>query len=128
MEFDDLSIKSLDATNIVEEHICCAMSDKKSIRGVLNKKSWMKSHFNHGLHFKKVDVRGKVFIEYMPAEYAWRPIVAPGYMFIQCLWVSGKYKGQCLGKKRNAEHAGAGIAEFNIKFVQDTFLSKAVGG
>ena len=52
MEFDDLSIKSLDATNIVEEHICCAMSDKKSIRGVLNKKSWMKSHFTHELHFK----------------------------------------------------------------------------
>ena len=37
--------------------------------------------------------RGKCFIEYIPAECAWNPIEAPGYMYINCLWVSGSFKG-----------------------------------
>ena len=36
---------------------------------------------------------GKCFIEYIPAEYAWTPIEAEGYMYIDCLWVSGQFKG-----------------------------------
>ena len=43
---------------------------------------------------EKLNVRGKVFIEYIPAEHAWIPILAEQYMHINCLWVSGKYKGQ----------------------------------
>ena len=37
--------------------------------------------------------RGKCFIEYIPAENAWVPIEAAGYMYIDCLWVSGSLKG-----------------------------------
>ena len=37
--------------------------------------------------------RGKCFIEYIPAEYAWIPAHADGYMYIDCLWVSGSFKG-----------------------------------
>ena len=37
--------------------------------------------------------RGKCFIEYIPAENAWVPINADGYMYIDCLWVSGSFKG-----------------------------------
>ena len=29
----------------------------------------------------------------IPAEYAWNPIDAEGYMHINCLWVSGSLKG-----------------------------------
>lgn len=39
-------------------------------------------------------MRGKCFIEYIPAEYAWIPIEANGYLYIDCLWVSGQFKGQ----------------------------------
>ena len=35
-----------------------------------------------------------VFIEYVPAEYAWLPVTAPNYLMINCFWVSGQYKGQ----------------------------------
>ena len=28
-----------------------------------------------------------------PAEYAWIPIEAEGYMYIDCMWVSGSFKG-----------------------------------
>ena len=43
--------------------------------------------------FLKSVERGKCFIEYIPAENAWNPIVAEGYMYIDCLWVSGSFKG-----------------------------------
>ena len=36
---------------------------------------------------------GQSFIEYIPAENAWNPIDADGYMYIDCLWVSGSFKG-----------------------------------
>lgn len=80
--------------NIDKEHICCALSEKKGECQVSSKKAWLRDRFEDGLVFKKGDVRGKAFIEYIPAENAWSPIKADGYMYIDCLWVSGKYKGQ----------------------------------
>lgn len=49
--------------------------------------------FDDGLVFLKSTERGKCFIEYIPAENAWNPINADGYMYIDCLWVSGSFKG-----------------------------------
>jgi len=79
---------------IQEEHICCAFSDKKCQKGYLAKKDWLKDQFEDGYTFRKLDVRGKVFIEYVPAEKGWEPIIAPGYMLINCFWVSGRFKKQ----------------------------------
>ena len=78
---------------IEKEHICCAISNEKDIQ-VKSKKEWLKDRIKEGLVFLKGDVRGKCFIEYIPAEYSWVPIKADGYMFINCFWVSGKFKGQ----------------------------------
>jgi GNAT superfamily N-acetyltransferase len=83
---------TLSKENIEQEHICCAISDKKNQGGVELKKSWLTKRFEEGLRFKKMDIRGKVFIEYIPAEYAWRPVKADGYMFVHCLWVSGQHQ------------------------------------
>ncbi len=77
------------AENIDEEHICCAMSGKQSIA----KKEWLKARFAEGLVFYRSTERGKCFIEYIPAENAWVPIIADGYIYINCLWVSGSLKG-----------------------------------
>lgn len=97
---DQYKLKFVDASNIYDEHICCAIgNDKENRERAEIKKTWLKSRFSCGHRFLKVDVRGKVFIEYMPAEEAWFPVNAPGYNFIQCFWVSGQYKGQGLGKK-----------------------------
>lgn len=79
--------------NIENEHICCAISNNKDCQ-VVSKKSWLKERLDEGLVFLKCNVRGKCFIEYIPAEYAWAPIEANEYMYINCLWVSGKFKGQ----------------------------------
>jgi ribosomal protein S18 acetylase RimI-like enzyme len=89
-----LDIINIDRSNIDQEHICCAISDKKGETCVASKKAWMKSQFESGLVFKRIDARGKVFIEYIPAENAWSPIEAEGYLFINCFWVSGQFKGQ----------------------------------
>ena len=77
--------------NIEREHICCAISSNKDIQ-VMSKKNWLKERLDEGLVFLKGDVRGKCFIEYLPAEYAWTPIEAEGCMYIDCLWVSGKFQ------------------------------------
>ena len=75
--------------NIDKEHICCAMSGKQS----LAKKEWMKQRFAEGLVFYRSEERGKCFIEYIPAENAWVPIDAAGYLYINCLWIAGAMKG-----------------------------------
>jgi ribosomal protein S18 acetylase RimI-like enzyme len=94
-----MEIITVDKTNIEKEHICCAITDKKGETCVSSKKAWMKDQFDNGLVFKKLDVRGKVFIEYIPAENAWCPIEAEGYLFINCFWVSGQFKGQGYANK-----------------------------
>ena len=75
--------------NIDREHICCAMSGKQS----LAKKAWLRQRLDEGLVFYRSEERGKCFIEYIPAENAWVPIVAPGYLYINCLWIAGSMKG-----------------------------------
>ncbi len=78
--------------NLEKEHICCAISNNKDVQ-VSSKKAWLADRFDEGLVFLKGVERGKCFIEYIPAEYAWNPINADGYMYIDCLWVSGSFKG-----------------------------------
>lgn len=78
--------------NIEKEHICCAISNNSDIQ-VSSKKAWLNERFDEGLVFLRSIERGKCFIEYIPAENAWNPIEAPGYMYIDCLWVSGSFKG-----------------------------------
>jgi GNAT superfamily N-acetyltransferase len=85
--------------NIDREHICCAIMGKQLQEGVDRKKAFLSEGFERGLVFRKLDVRGKVFVEYAPAEAAWRPVVAPGHLVIHCLWVSGRYKGRNLGRE-----------------------------
>jgi predicted GNAT family acetyltransferase len=49
--------------------------------------------------FRKLNTKGKVFIEYAPLEFAWVPVVGANYVFIYCLWVSGSFKGKGYGKE-----------------------------
>lgn len=54
--------------NIDQEHICCAISDKKHFEGVFNKKEWLKKRITEGHVFRKLNVQRKVFVEYAPLE------------------------------------------------------------
>ncbi len=42
----------------------------------MSKKDWLKERLDDGFVFLKCNGLGKCFTEYIPAEYAWAPIVA----------------------------------------------------
>ncbi len=95
-----MKIITIDKSNIDQEHICCAIgNDKDNQKRALTKKDWLKERFKEGLVFKRLDDRGKIFIEYMPIEKVWKPVVGKNYMFINCLWVAGKFKGKGISEK-----------------------------
>jgi predicted GNAT family acetyltransferase len=94
-----MTILKLTVNNIQNEHICCAISDKKCRDGYEKKKAWLKSEFKNGYNFQKLDARGKVFIEYVPIEDSWLPLLGNNFMVINCFWVSGQFKGKGNGKK-----------------------------
>ena len=90
---------NLDMDNIEEEHICCAIGDPKHQDGVDKKKEWMKERLANGHVFRKLDARGKIFIEYEPIETAWVPISGENYEYIYCLWVAGRFKGNGIARE-----------------------------
>ncbi len=94
-----MSIIQVTMDNLDREHICCAIAAKKDDPAVQAKKAWLSGRFAEGLVFRKLDARGKVFIEYIPAENAWCPIQADGYLHINCLWVSGQFKSKGYGNE-----------------------------
>lgn len=94
-----MSFINITIDNIEKEHICCAIADKKHQAGVDIKKEWFKERINEGHVFRKLDARGKVFIEYSPLETAWTPVLGDNYIYIHCLWVSGSFKKKGYGKE-----------------------------
>ena len=90
---------NLDEKNIDEEHICCAIGDPKHQFGVDKKKEWIKNKLKDGHVFRKLNARGKIFIEYEPIETAWTPINGKNYVYIYCLWVAGSFKGKGIARE-----------------------------
>lgn len=90
---------SLTTGNISSEHLCCAIADKKHQLGVDIKRRWLVDRIEEGHVFRKLNEKGKVFIEYAPLEKAWVPIFGDNYIYIYCLWVSGSFKGKGYGKE-----------------------------
>jgi len=90
---------NLTSGNLAGEHICCAIADRKHQNGVDIKKAWLFDRLREGHTFRKLNERGKVFIEYAPLEYAWVPLTGSNYIYIYCLWVSGRFKKKGYGKE-----------------------------
>jgi ribosomal protein S18 acetylase RimI-like enzyme len=90
---------NLTSSNLDDEHLCCAIADKKHQCGVGAKKVWLRERLAEGHVFRKLNEKGKVFIEYAPLETAWVPVTGENYIFIYCLWVSGSFKGQGHGRR-----------------------------
>lgn len=90
---------NLNMENIDEVHICCAIGDPKHQDGVDRKKEWIKNKLKDGHVFRRLDARGKIFIEYEPLETAWVPISGENYEYIYCLWVAGSFKEKGIGKE-----------------------------
>lgn len=94
-------IKTINADNAYELGFFCYMSKRKE-PGYKQKRDWLEARFAEGMKIKiihEIGGRDTAFIEYIPGEYAWRAVDAPGYMVIHCLWVVGKGKGKGYGSR-----------------------------
>jgi len=74
--------------NVLKETLFCVKNT--SDPGFIKKNEWYTNRFQEGLRIRILkNEAGKPigFIEYVPAKYAWRPINAPSYLFIHCMFV-----------------------------------------
>jgi len=88
-----MEIVDVQAGNVNQTGFFCYMSKKKA-PGYSLKMNWLHERFREGLKIKMLRLPERGFVEYLPGEHAWRPVEAAGYLFIHCLWVVGKSKGQ----------------------------------
>lgn len=89
---------NLTAENLPDEHLCCIIRSKKLHPGVEAKRQWLADRLGEGHVFRKLNVKGTVFIEYAPLETAWVPIIGDNYYYLYCLWILGNHKGKGYGK------------------------------
>ena len=76
----------------VDEHGLFCVKSRKNI-GYKKKLAWFQEQYPKGLRLKILvgpADRQIGFIEYTLAEQAWRPVVAPGYLFIHCMYIYKK--------------------------------------
>lgn len=85
--------------------------------GFKSKQRWFEKRYEKGLRMKilKIDDKMIGFIEYVPANQAWRPVDAPNFMFIHCITVYSK-KDRCKG-------FGAMLIDEALKEAKSTGLS-----
>ena len=121
---------NLTPENLATEHLCCAIGDKKHQAGVDVKKAWLTDRLLEGHVFRKLNAKGKVFIEYAPLEKAWIPVSGENYIYIHCLWVSGSFKdkgygrnllGYCIEDAKNQSKSGVCVISSKKKkpFISD---------
>jgi hypothetical protein len=90
-------IISVDSSNVKQFGFFCVKNKKHP--GYVAKMSWLQRRFDVGMRIKLIlTAEGKQagFLEYIPGEYTWRVVNAPGYLVIHCIWVASKkfpYKG-----------------------------------
>jgi hypothetical protein len=83
-----ITLVKVDPENLAECGIGCLTNRKHP--GYGEKEAWLRERFAEGLRFLLFrSDKGKplAFLEYVPGEYAWRPVDAPGWIFVHCLWV-----------------------------------------
>ena len=83
--------------NIESEHLCCIIKKKIKDTGVELKREYIQERLDY-YRFVKEDVDGRVFIEYVPLEYALVPVTG-NFIYIHCLWVDNPFKHQGYGKE-----------------------------
>ena len=99
---DDIRIIDTTENNILDLGICGYKSLKSE--GFPEKVGWLRTRFQEGLKVKTLfspKDGNQGMIEYIPGQYAWRPVDAGGYMFIHCIFLGFKkaYKGKGLGTR-----------------------------
>ena len=84
----DIQIVNVDPGNVDKETLFCIKDQLKS--GFHCKKQLFTERYNEGLRMnilKGADGKMIGFIEYLPIEYAWRPIKGSNLLFIHCMYI-----------------------------------------
>ena len=92
----DAVLEKVGPDNLSECGIGC-IANRKHV-GYEPKVDWLNKRFAEGLRFllfRSEKSKPLAFLEYVPGEYAWRPVDAEGWLFVHCLWVYSK--GQAVG-------------------------------
>jgi hypothetical protein len=112
----DFRIVTVDSSNVDEFGFFCVRNKKHP--GYIAKLSWLRKRFNEGMRIKLIvtaDGKQAGFLEYIPGEYTWRVVDAPGYLVIHCIWVSSSkfpFKGMASALLKDcAKEARAGGRE-----------------
>ncbi len=130
---DEIKIIDLTPDNIADYGVCGYKDVKKHLE-LRRKIDWVKKYYPKGLRIKAlIHQEGgyQGMIEYIPGEYAHRPVNAEGYMFIHCLFVGFKkeYKGrgyasllteECIKESRNTGYKGVAAVTRIGSFMADS--------
>lgn len=95
---EDVRIIDLTPDNIADYGVCGYKDFGKHLE-LRRKAEWLAEYYPKGLRIKALisETGGyQGMLEYIPGEYAHRPVDAGGYMFIHCIFVGFKkeYKGR----------------------------------
>jgi len=128
----DIEIIDLTPENITKYGICGYKDSNKHVE--LRKKiEWVCEYYSKGLKIKAlISQKGgyQGMIEYIPGEYAHRPVDADGYIFIHCLFVGFKkeFKGkgyatllidECIKDAKKGKMLGVAVVTRKGSFMAD---------
>lgn len=134
---DDTRIIDLSPDTIADFGVC-GYKDIENHVELRRKIAWFKEYYPKGLRIKALVSKTGGYqgmLEYMPSEYAHRPVDADGYLFIQCIFVGFRkeFKGRgyassmidaCIQEARDAHMKGVATVTRKGSFManRDIFL------
>ena len=138
----DTDIEIIDLTpDTIADYGVCGYKDAAKHLELRNKIAWYARYYPKGLRIKAVMSRQGGYqgmLEYVPGEYAHRPVEAAEYLFIHCLFVGFKsaYKGQglatlllqeCMDEAREGHCQGVAVVTRKGPFMahNDIFLKQS---
>lgn len=135
----DIQIIDLTPETIADYGVCGYKDVGKHLE-LRRKIEWFAKYYPKGLRIKAlISKQGgyQGMLEYIPGEYAHRPVEAAGYLFIHCIFVGFKneFKGQgyaslmldeCIKEAKAANMLGVAVVTRNGSFMakKDIFLKK----
>jgi len=136
---DDPEIIDLTPDTIADYGVCGYKDARKHVE-LRRKIAWFKEYYPKGLRIKALVSKTGGYqgmLEYMPGEYAHRPVDADGYMFIQCIFVGfrNEFKGKgyassmidaCIKEAKDASMKGVAVVTRKGSFMakQDIFIKR----
>lgn len=136
---DDVRIIDLTPENIADYGVC-GYKDVRKHTELRRKIAWFTTYYPKGLRIKALLSRDHGYqgmIEFIPGEYAHRPVDAGGYLFIHCIFVGFRkeFKGKgyasalidaCIDEAKRSGKKGVAVVTREGSFMagRDIFLKK----